>query len=101
MKKAVIASGAKQYLVTEGQELEVELLSDAKTVDFDPLLIIDGENIKVGTPLVEGAKVSAQVVEQSVKDDKVVAIRYKSKKRVHKTRGHRQRHTLIKISKIA
>ncbi len=102
MKKAVIATGGKQYLIAEGQELEIELLPAAsKTVSFNPLLVIDGENISVGTPEVVGAKVDADIVEQAVKADKVVAIRYKAKKRVHKTRGHRQRHTLIRIKKIA
>lgn len=102
MKKAVIATGGKQYLVNEGQELEVELLpNDGKTVSFSPLLVIDGEKVSVGMPQVSGAKVDAEVVEQIVKADKVTAIRYKAKKRVHKTRGHRQRHTLIRIKKIA
>lgn len=102
MKKAVIATGGKQYLVTEGETLEVELLhADGKSVSFEPLLVIDGEQVSVGAPLVEKAKVTADVVEQEVKDDKVTAIRYKAKKRVHKVHGHRQRHTVIKISKIA
>ena len=102
MKKAVIATGGKQYLVTEGETLEVELLhADSKNVTFEPLLVIDGENVSVGTPVVDKAKVTADIVEQEVKDDKVTAIRYKAKKRVHKVHGHRQRHTVIKISKIA
>lgn len=100
-KKAVIQSGGKQYLVSEGETLEVELLEEGKVPSFDAILVIDGETTKVGTPTVEGAKVTAEVVEQVVKADKVVAIRYKAKKRVHKTKGHRQRHTLIKITKIA
>lgn len=102
MKKAVIATGGKQYLVTEGETLEVELLhADSKSVTFDPLLVIDGEKVSVGTPVVDKAKVTAEVVEDEVKDDKVTAIRFKAKKRVHKVHGHRQRHTVIKISKIA
>jgi len=102
MKKAVIATGGKQYLVTEGETLEVELLpAEGKSVSFDPLLVIDGEHINVGTPTVDKAKVTAEVVEQDVKDDKVTSVRFKAKKRVHKVRGHRQRHTVIKISKIA
>ncbi|MEX1995531.1 MAG: 50S ribosomal protein L21 [Candidatus Saccharimonadales bacterium] len=100
MKKAVIATGGKQYIVTEGQELEVELLPVSKTVNFDALLVIDGDKISIGAPLVTGVKVTAEVTEQVVKADKVTAIRYKAKKRVHKTRGHRQRHTQIKITKI-
>jgi large subunit ribosomal protein L21 len=102
MKKAVIATGGKQYLVTEGESLEVELLhADGKSVSFEPLLVIDGETVSVGRPIVEKAKVTAEVVEQDVQADKVTAIRYKAKKRVSKVRGHRQHHTVIKISKIA
>jgi large subunit ribosomal protein L21 len=100
-KKAVIQSGGKQYLVSEGETLEVELLEEGKAPSFDAILVIDGETTKVGTPTVEGAKVTAEVIEQVVKGDKVTAIRYKAKKRVHKTKGHRQRHTLIKIAKIS
>jgi len=100
MKKAVIATGGKQYLVAEGQELEVELLEPSKSVSFEALLVIDDENILVGTPNVTGVKVGADVVEQVVKADKVVAIRYKAKKRVKKVRGHRQKLTRIKITKI-
>ncbi len=101
MKKAVIATGGKQYIVAEGDTIQVELLSEEKTVTFEPLLVIDGDTTKVGTPVVAGAKVTATVDEQDVKMDKVVSIRYKAKKRVHKTRGHRQRKTTITISKIA
>lgn len=102
MKKAVIATGGKQYLVTEGETLEVELLhADGKTISFEPLLVIDGESVSVGTPVVDKAKVTAEVVEEDAKADKVTAIRYKAKKRVHKVHGHRQHHTVIKISKIA
>ncbi len=101
MKKAVITTGGKQYLVSEGETLEVELLPEGKNTSFEALMVIDGETTKVGAPVVEGTKVTADVVEQVVKADKVVAIRYKAKKRVHKTKGHRQRHTLIKITKIS
>jgi large subunit ribosomal protein L21 len=100
-KKAVIQSGGKQYLVTEGETLEVELLPEGKHASFDAILVIDGETTKVGTPTVEGVKVTADIVEQVVKGEKVTAIRYKAKKRVHKTKGHRQRHTLIKVTKIS
>ena len=102
MKKAVIATGGKQYLVAEGETLEVELLKqEGKTATFVPLLVIDGEKTTVGTPEVSGVKVSADVVEQDVQAEKVTAIRYKAKKRVRKVRGHRQRHTVIKVKKIA
>lgn len=102
MKKAVIATGGKQYLVAEGETLEVELLpTEGKTATFVPLLVIDGEKTTVGTPEVSGVKVTAEVVEADKMSDKVTAIRYKAKKRVHKVRGHRQHHAIIKISKIA
>ena len=102
MKKAVIATGGKQYLVTEGETLEVELLhADDKKVNFDALLVIDGDDVTVGAPVVEKAKVSAEIVEEDQKADKVTAIRYKAKKRVHKVHGHRQHHTVVKITKIA
>jgi large subunit ribosomal protein L21 len=102
VKKAVILSGGHQYLVAEGDELEVELLNPAqKDTAFEALLVINGDTVSVGTPTVAGAKVTADILEQSVKGDKVVAIRYKAKKRVRKVRGHRQKHTRIKIKKIA
>jgi large subunit ribosomal protein L21 len=102
MKKAVIATGGKQYLVTEGETLEIELLhSEGKTVSFEPLLVIDGETVSVGAPHVDKAKVTAEIVEAEVKADKVTAIRFEAKKRVRKVHGHRQHQTVIKISKIA
>ncbi len=102
MKKAVIVTGGKQYLVTEGETLKVELLNaEGKTATFVPLLVIDGDKTEVGTPEVVGVKVTAEIVEEDVKADKVTAIRYKAKKRVHKVRGHRQHHTVIKVTKIA
>ena len=96
MKKAVIATGGKQYLVSEGETIEVELLhADGKSVTFDPLLVIDGEAVSVGTPNVDKVTVTAEVVAEDVQADKVTSIRYKAKKRVHKVRGHRQHHTQI------
>jgi len=102
MKKTVIATGGKQYLVSEGETLDVELLkSDDKKVTFEALLVIDGDNVTVGAPSVDKVKVSAEVVAEDVKADKVTAIRYKAKKRVHKLHGHRQLQTVLKIDKIA
>ena len=101
MKKAVIATGGKQYLVQEGQEIEVELLKDEKTTSFEPLLVIDGEKTTVGSPTVKAAKVTASVVEQEVNSDKVASIRYKAKKRVKTIKGHRQLKTKLKITKIS
>lgn len=99
-KKAVIVTGGHQYLVSEGEELEVEKLDANKRPEFEALLVIDGENISVGAPVVVGVSISAEILEAEVKADKVIAIRYKAKKRVNKRRGHRQILTRIRINKI-
>lgn len=102
MKKAVIATGGKQYIVTEGETLTIEKLKDVdKTVSFEALLVIDGDKTTVGAPLVKGVAVTASVVEAEQKADKVTSIRYKAKKRVHKLHGHRQIQTVVKIDSIA
>lgn len=102
MKQAVIQTGGKQYLVKEGETVEVEKIKDAgKSVDFVPLLIIDGDKTEVGVPSLEKNKVIAEVVEPDVQGEKVTAIRYKAKKRVRVVRGHRQHHTILKVTKIA
>ena len=104
MKKAVITSGSKQYLVSEGDSIEVELLNhdekDTK-LSFSPLLIIDDKTTLVGQPEVKDILVQAEITEHNIKADKVTAIRYKAKKRVHKVHGHRQQQTVIKIIKIS
>lgn len=100
MKKAVIVSGGHQFIVSEKETLKVDLVGDKKTLKFEPLMIIDGDKVKVGTPVVKDAVVEAKVIEESVKDDKVTSIRYKAKKRVNKKRGHRQQHSVIQITKI-
>ncbi len=101
MKKAVITTGSKQYIVAEGDVLDVEKLVADKNIDFEPLLILDGEKVSIGKPLIKNAKVSADIIEADKLGDKVTSIRYKAKKRVHKVHGHRQHLTTIKIVKIA
>jgi large subunit ribosomal protein L21 len=102
MKKAVIVTGGHQYIVQEGETITVERMKDAeKTVKFDALLIIDGDKTTVGAPLVSGVSVTATIVDNEAKAEKVTAIRYKAKKRVHKLHGHRQLQTVVKIDKIA
>jgi large subunit ribosomal protein L21 len=99
--KAVIKVGGKQYLVAEKETLLVDLLPEGtKELTLDALLTIDGDNTVVGTPVVKGVKVSAKVVEAEVKGEKLRVIRYKSKKRVHKENGHRQKYSQIQISGI-
>lgn len=101
MKKAVIQTGGKQYVVTEGETIKVELLkAEGKNIEFEPLLLIDGEAVQIGTPTVTKAKVTAEIVEADIQSDKVTSIRYKAKKRVHTVRGHRQHQTALKITKI-
>jgi large subunit ribosomal protein L21 len=102
MKKAVIQTGGKQYLVQEGELIKVELIKDAgKSVDFEPLLVLDGSTVQIGAPTVAKGKVTAEVLEADVQAAKVTSIRYKAKKRVHTVRGHRQHQTVLKVTKIA
>ncbi len=102
--KAVIKTGGKQYLVNEGLKLSVEKLDleDGKTIDFEPLLVFDeeGKEIKVGTPRVIGAKVTATVLETG-KGKKISVIKFKSKSRYRRNVGHRQPFTRIEINKIS
>lgn len=101
MTKAVVKIGGKQFIVAEKETLLVDLLQEGtKELVLDPLLVIDGDKISVGTPTVKGAKVTAKVVTDLIKGDKIRVIRYKSKKRVHKENGHRQKYSKIEITSI-
>jgi large subunit ribosomal protein L21 len=102
MKKAVISVGPKQYLVIENQELDVDHLSTtSKTTEFEPLLVIDDDQVLIGKPKLSTNKVTATITEPAKKAEKTVSVRYKAKKRVHKVRGHRQLLSTIKITKIS
>ena len=101
--KAVIVTGGKQYTVAEGDVIFVEKLNAEaeSTVNFDQVLaVLDGENTKIGTPVVEGAKVEAKVVKNG-KGKKITIFRYKAKKNEKKKMGHRQPYTKVEITKIA
>ncbi|MCI7808737.1 50S ribosomal protein L21 [bacterium] len=101
--KAVIVTGGKQYTVAEGDVLYVEKLNaEAEaTVKFDQVLaVLDGENTKIGAPVVEGAAVEAKVVKNG-KGKKLDIIRYKAKKNEKRHIGHRQPYTKVEITKIA
>ena len=101
MKKAVVKIGGKQYIATEKETLLVDLLQEGtKELALDALLVIDGDKTTVGTPTVKGVKVAAKVVDEKVAGEKVRVIRYKSKKRVHKETGHRQKYSKIEITSI-
>lgn len=101
MKKAVITTGGKQYIVTKGDVIDVELVGDKKTLSFEPLMIFEGEKSEIGTPTVKGTKVSAKVLETELRADKVTSIRFKAKKRVNKKKGHRQPFSRIEITSIS
>lgn len=98
---AVIATGGKQYRVKEGEILNVEKLgvAEGETYTFENVLLVGGEDVKVGNPVVEGASVTAKVLGE-VKGDKVIVYKYKPKKGYHKKNGHRQQYTAVKIEKI-
>jgi ribosomal protein L21 len=101
MKKAVVKVGGKQFIVSEKETLLVDLLPQGtKELKLDALMLIDGDKVEVGTPIVKGVKVSAKVVDELVKGEKIRVIRYKAKKRVHKENGHRQKYTKIEIASI-
>lgn len=99
--KAVIQVGGKQYIVAEKETLLVDRLQDGtKELSLEPLMVIDGDTTKVGTPAVYGVTVKATVDEPEVKGDKIRVVRFESKKRVKKVNGHRQQHSRITVSKI-
>lgn len=101
--QAIIVTGGKQYVVNEGDTLFIEKLpvEAGDAVTFDQVLtIVDGENTKFGTPVVEGAKVEATVVKNG-KGKKVRVYKYKAKKGYHKRQGHRQPYTKVEIGKIS
>ena len=99
--KAVVKVGGKQYVVTEKETLLVDRLPDGtKELTLDAMLVIDGDKTTVGTPLVKGVAVKANVIEEEVKGDKLRIIRYKAKKRVHKEMGHRQKYSRIQVASI-
>ena len=99
---AVIKTGGKQYRVAANDKLQVEKVAGeaGATVEFNEVLMIGGEGApKIGTPLVAGAKVTAEVVEQG-RADKVIAFKKRRRKNSRRKRGHRQELTTIKIRDI-
>ena len=101
--KAIIVTGGKQYTVSEGDSLFAEKLNaeEEAVVKFDAVLaVLDGENSKIGAPVVEGASVEAKVVKNG-KGKKIDIIRYKAKKGEKRHIGHRQPYTKVEITKIA
>ncbi len=99
---AVIVSGGKQHRVEEGEYLKLEKIEveSGGTVEFDRVLLVaDGETVKVGAPVVEGAKVTAEVLSHG-RHKKVTILKFKRRKHHMKRMGHRQWYTEVKITGI-
>jgi len=102
MAYAIIKTGGRQFRVAEGDTIDVDLLDvdPGKTTTFaDVLMFADGDNVTHGNPLISGAKVMAEVLEQR-KDKKVIAFKYKRRKGYHRTVGHRRKLTRVRIKSI-
>lgn len=98
---AIIATGGKQYKVSEGDVITIEKISEnvGETVTFDQVLAVGGDDLKIGDPTVSGASVSGTVLRQG-RSKKVTVYKFKPKTGYHKKNGHRQYITTVKINKI-
>lgn len=99
---AVFKTGGKQYLVSPGDKIKIEKIDieEGKETTFDQVLLLEkGKSLKIGDPLVKGAKIKAKVLKQD-KAKKIVVFKYKPKKRYQKKMGHRQPYTEIEILKL-
>jgi len=99
---ALIEFMGKQYKAEKGALLKVDKI-DAEpgvAVDIDTVLLVSGDSVKVGSPYIQGAKVSA-VLESHGKDDKIVVFKYKPKKDYRRKQGHRQQYSIISIGEIS
>ena len=99
---AVIESGGKQHRVTEGEALKLEKIEAATgdTIEFDRVLMVGGDEVRVGTPLVPGAKVTAEVIDHG-RHDKVRIVKFNRRKHHRKAMGHRQWFTEVRITGIS
>ena len=101
--EAVFETGGKQYRAKAGDLLKVEKLGseDSATVTFDRVLLVNNDGkVTVGTPTVENASVSAEVIESERKDKKIIIFKMKRRKGYRNKNGHRQRHSIVKITDI-
>ncbi len=101
---AVIQTGGKQYLVSEGDKLKIEKMPGAfkagDAITFDKVLLVsNGENVSIGAPFISGAKVEA-TFEKEGQGKKVLVVQYKAKSRYLKRKGHRQPYAEVKIGKV-
>ena len=100
---AVVKSGGKQYKIQEGETFRVEKISSevGAEITFDDVLMFsDGENVQVGTPVLDNVTVKGTVVEQG-QAKKILVFKYKRRKRYRRKQGHRQQYTAIKVDSIA
>ena len=100
---AVFKTGGKQYRASAGDRLKIEKLDAAAgdSVEFDQVLMVgEGEAVTIGTPLVDGGKVEAKVLDQA-KDRKINVIKFKRRKNYLRQKGHRQNYTLVEITGIS
>ena len=98
---AIVQTGGKQYKVSQGDIINVEKL-DAKVgdkINLDVMMLVDGDKVTNGNPLVKTAEVIAEVLEQG-KEDKIVVFKYKAKKNYRRKQGHRQPFTALKIVSV-
>jgi large subunit ribosomal protein L21 len=102
---AVIEDSGQQFRVTEGDILDVdlrELPEDAKQLEFDRILLVSGEDgVKVGTPLVGGAKVTADILDDEAKGPKLYPTKFRRRKGYRRKIGHRQKYVRVKIASIS
>lgn len=98
---AIIKTGGKQYVVEEGKVISIEKLDveEGAEVTFDEVLLVSGDDVKIGQPNVAGAKVTGKVLEQG-KERKMRIFKYKAKSNYRRRQGHRQPFTKVKIEKI-
>ena len=100
---AVIQTGGKQYRVEPGQTLTIEKIvaEPGTTIEFGEVLLVSNDgNVAVGRPTVEGAKVTAQVVQQEVLGEKLVVFKFRRRKNYVRRNGHRQEYTRVKIDQV-
>ena len=100
---AVIKTGGKQYIVKPGDVIDIEKISGepGEEISFEEVLLVsnDGEDIRVGSPVVENARVGARIVQQK-KGDKIIVFKFKRRKGYRKKAGHRQNLTSVEITSI-
>lgn len=100
---AIIRDRGMQYRIEPGQVLTLDLIEEAEPgseIEIGEVLLVgDGDTVQVGAPILDGAKVRAEVLGVA-KGDKIIVFRYRNKKRYRRRTGHRQRYTQVKISEI-